>query len=447
MTTAETSDLRRSRNRRLTSGILTSLVAKSASVFVPLILIPVALQYMGPTGYAVYLAAAALMSMVVFADFGLGQGLMTVAAPMLVEGRTADARRAIATTYVLLTGVAIVLVTAVLLSTLVVNWAHVLGVEEANADQAWIAVICLVGLAVNVPLSLIVRVQYAAQKVSASNAWQALGPALSLILACASVALDLGSIVVTLGIVAGPLIAAAAASIWFYGRNPQLRPYLAKPQRSDVKALSTMGSGFFFLSIAIVLGTNLDIVLVSHFEAAALVVAFGVVTRIFAQIGSLVSLLNAPLWPINGEALARGDIAWVRRTTGRMTLISTAATAVACTVLVVGGGRLFEFWTGESLELSRWLFVGAAIWWTTLSALSPRFMVQNSQGVIQPQLIGWVSFLVVSMPIKVAVLAGPGMQFIPLAASAVLVFTVIPGCLVGYRRALTHAAEPSSGAP
>lgn len=436
-----TADLRRARDKRLAAGIVTSLAAKAASVFVPLVLIPVALQYMGATSYAVYLAAAALTAMVVFADFGLGQGLMTVVAPMLVDGRTSDARRVISTTYVLLVGVAGTLVLLVLASASVMNWAHVLGVEEATSSEARIAVVCLLGLAVNVPLSLIVRVQYAAQKVSLANAWQAVGAALSLLLAGLSVALDLGAVAVTVGIVAGPLLASGLASVWFYWSNPELRPFVVRPSVADVRALSVMGTGFFVLSIVIVVGSNLDVVLVSHFEAAAAVVAFGVVTRVFTQVGGLMSLLNAPLWPINGEALARGDLDWVKRNTTRMTIISTLATAAASVLILIAGGRLFDLWTGVPLDLSRWLLVGCAVWWTALSALSPRFMVQNSQGVIRPQLVGWAAFLVISLPIKISVLLGPGMQFVPLAASAVLVFTVVPGCIVGYRRALSLAAQ------
>ena len=68
------------------------------------------------------------------------------------------------------------------------------------------------------------------------------------------------------------------------------------------------------------LAMNADYLVIAHVLGPESVTTFSVPARLFAQLGLLVSLVNLPLWPANGEALARGDVAWVRRITARMTL-------------------------------------------------------------------------------------------------------------------------------
>jgi hypothetical protein len=61
-------------------------------------------------------------------------------------------------------------------------------------------------------------------------------------------------------------------------------------------------------------------------------------------------------------------------------------------------------------------------------------MVQNSVGVLIPQLLGWSAFLMLAVPLKFWVLSERGMQELTLVSFTVAIFTVLPGCLWGYKR-------------
>jgi O-antigen/teichoic acid export membrane protein len=178
---------------------------------------------------------------------------------------------------------------------------------------------------------------------------------------------------------------------------------------------------------------NLDGLMVSHTQTALAVVSFGLALRIFSQLGSLVSMVNAPLWPANSEAIAQGDWTWVKRTTNRMTLVSLCAIGSSSAALVLAGPGIFELWAGKNLELDRTLLAGAALYWALVATLSPRFMVQNSAGVLRYQLVGWVAYLVVSVPLKFWLLEQDRMQLLMAASFIVALVTVLPGCLTGYR--------------
>jgi O-antigen/teichoic acid export membrane protein len=51
---------------------------------------------------------------------------------------------------------------------------------------------------------------------------------------------------------------------------------------------------------------------------------YSVVSRLYLALGLCVTLVNLPLWPANAEALARGEVTWVRRSTRRMAYVRAA---------------------------------------------------------------------------------------------------------------------------
>jgi O-antigen/teichoic acid export membrane protein len=146
--------------------------------------------------------------------------------------------------------------------------------------------------------------------------------------------------------------------------------------------------------------------------------------------------VNLPLWPANGEALARGDVAWVRTVTRRMTLASGCAVLLPAVVLVLAGDLVLDVWVGASVDASPWLLAGLACWWVLLATASPRFMVQNAAGMVRPQLAGWVAFLVVSLPVKWVAAQHLGVAGVVFAAAAVYLVTVWPAAHRGYRRSI-----------
>lgn len=437
MTQHVVSDEHRTRNRRLWRGIATALVARGVGLIAPLVLVPLTLGYLGAPTYAIWMSAASLTAMVVFADLGLGQGLMTILTPLLVQKEVSRARDAISATYSLLTVAATAGCVVIVTTGMVLDWATVLGAESPGPDDTAIATACLLMFVVNVPLSLVVRVQYAAQRVGAANLWQTAGSVCSLLLAFLGVSLDLGSLVVVVAALSGPLIGNVLASLWFYRQHPELAPRPALGGvREQLPDLGALGVGFLTLNVVMAVASNLDVIVVSHFDAPVYVVTFAIVVRLFGQVGSLVALVNVPLWPANAEAIARGDLAWVTAATKRMTLLSVGAVTALSIPLVAAGDALFDLWTGEDLAISRLLLAGAAAWWLLLGALSPRFMVQNSVGMLTPQLVGWICFLLTSVPLKIWAVSIGESDWVPLLGSAVGLVTILPGCVVGYRRAL-----------
>ncbi|WP_255787533.1 lipopolysaccharide biosynthesis protein [Micromonospora sp. MH99] len=434
------------RSRRLAAGIATAVAGRALGVVVPLLLIPVTLSYLGPERYGLWAAVLALAGMAAFADLGLGNGLMTKLTLCHGAGDSEGARRYLSSAYFLLVPLAVMLCVLLWLMAPVVPWASLLGLpgNMSPADVRGMVLVGLTAVVLNIPLSLIIRVQYAFQQVSISNMWQAAGAVLALPLVLSAVWTKQPPVIVVGAAVIGPLLANLANSVWVYGhRIPEICPRLSQVDRTLARRLLRLSGMFFVLTVVMSAANNADTLIIAQTLGLEQVTAYAVPAKVLAQAGMLVGLVNVPLWPANGEALARHDLAWVYRTVRRMTLISTAITLVPSVVLVILGGPFFAAWLSVPLGGDRWLLGGLALWWVLLAGISPRFMVQNAMGVVRPQLLGWVAYLVLSLIGKWWAATLWGITALPYVAVAAYLITVLPAAIYGYRRALTMS-EPQS---
>jgi O-antigen/teichoic acid export membrane protein len=430
------------RNRRLTSGILTSVVSRGIAAVVPLVMVPLTLSYLGTQLYGLWMAVAALTGMAAFADLGLGNGLMTKLAPCYASGETSTARSYISNAYVMVASLAVTIVIALWALSGSIPWVSLFNVDDSAValHATGIATICLSAFLLNVPLSLVYRVQYAYQRVGQANIWQATGSLWSIALVIGAVQLQLSPELVVMAAVIGPPLSNMLNSLWLFRRQlPEIAPRLQHVDRDRANLLLSLGGRFLLLTVVMSLAMNADNLVIANVLGLGSVTTFSVPARLFAQLGLLVSLVNLPLWPANGEALARGDVDWVRRITARMTLASALAVAAPGLVLVLAGDRLLSAWLGLDIGASQLLMAGLAAWWVMLAAISPRFMVQNSAGVVMPQLLGWSLYLLLSVPLKLWAAASFGVDAVPLVGVVVYAFVVLPAAIWGYRRAMSEA--------
>ncbi|TNH27621.1 lipopolysaccharide biosynthesis protein [Micromonospora orduensis] len=436
-----------SRSRRLISGVTTALLSRAAGLVVPIVLVPVTLPYFGNDLYGLWMAVASLAGMAAFADLGLGSGLMTKLAPCYAHGDAVRARRYVSNAYLTLTVLAVALTALLWLTAGAVPWTALFNVTgQVTPEQTrMIALICLTAFVLNVPLSLIARVQYAYQQVGRSNVWQSAGNLAALAVVLGVVWAELSPLLVVAVSVATPLVVNLLNTLWFFGRQePGIRPTPRAVDAAAALELTRLSGLFFVLTVVIAVATNADTLIIAHALGLSAVAGYAVPAKLMSQLGQLVVLVNVPLWPANGEALAQGHLDWVRRTTRRMTVLSVLAAGLPAAALVAFGDRLFAAWLPVPMDDDRWLLAGLGVWWLLQAALSPRFMVQNADGVIVPQLVGWAAFLVLSALGKWYAADRLGVAAVPWVGALGYALTVAPAALYGYRRTLRRHRRPAT---
>ena len=102
------------RTRLLVRGVISSFASRGLAALVPLAMIPLMLTALGTTVYGAWMAIVSITSMLVWADLGLGNGLMTRLSRHLAHDDHRFARRDILATYAIVSLVAFLLCLSVL---------------------------------------------------------------------------------------------------------------------------------------------------------------------------------------------------------------------------------------------------------------------------------------------------------------------------------------------
>ncbi|WDZ87853.1 lipopolysaccharide biosynthesis protein [Micromonospora cathayae] len=426
-------------------GIATAMVAKGLGLAAPLVITPVCFRYLGDQRYGLWMAVTALTGMAWFADLGLGNGLLTRLGHLGDDPR--QQAREISTAYATLGTVAAALLAGLVLLDPLVPWPRLFGVTDPTvaAEASTLVLLCFGAFAVNIPLSLIQRIQYARTQITQSNGWQSTGALASMLAVLGAITAGWSPLaVIACAVLTVPLTNLVNTLVYFWRQAPATRPGPTLVHRGTAMGLLRLGLRFFTLTTMSSIALNLDSPLVAHVLGLTVAAHYAVVGKLFGVLSVFVGLVGMTIWPVSGSALARGEVAWVRRNTRRMVLLYGVIVGTTGLALVGYGHRLLELWVGgvDVSVVPVGVLAALALWSFLVAVSSPLIVVQNSVGLLRPQFFGWAGFLLLATALKVWGLRHLGLVGLPLAACVSYLLTMWPAVLVGYRRALRRPAGP-----
>jgi O-antigen/teichoic acid export membrane protein len=455
----EAIDRGRARSRTLTVGVVSSAASRGLAVLTPLLVVPVGLHYLGTSAYGAWAVALSVTSMLMFADLGIGSGLMT----RLGQVADSDARRArtyVTNAYAVVTAIVVVAMSLLMLSTAFVSWPALLGVapDERRGIEG-ILVVTLAAFVVNIGASLIVRVQYGLGQQGLSNAWQIGASLASLGATYSAAALDPGRTWFVAMAAFAPIAVSMLNTASFFGWSPRgtaMRPSVRLLDAAVARELISLGGRFLAITALLAVTTQSDLWIVSWTTGLEGAADYSIPYRVFSVIGALALVLTLPLWPLHAEAVASGDSAWIRRITRKMLVANLGLVGGLSLVSALVGPPAVDIWLDGALQQEHTLWFGLALWWLVQCLTGPAFMVQNGATVLRPQLVGYTVMLT-SLPVKWWVGELGGHEWIPWVGAALYALILWPACWVGYNRSLRlvedqrsrkdHAAPPDESRP
>lgn len=433
------------RNRLVAYGMSTAVLARGIGLIAPLIITPVCFRYLGDQRYGLWMAVSALTAMAWFADLGLGNSLLTRLGQLSGDDR--QQAREISCAYAMIATVAAVLFGGLLVVNPLIPWADLFGVTDPTiaAEAPVLVLLCFGAFALYMPLSLIQRVQYARGQTVLSNAWQTAGSLMSVAAVLVAVAAGLSPVaVVGCSVFALPLTCALNTLVFFGLQARAITPRPRMVDRDTLAALIRLGLRFFVLTTMSTVATNLDNPLIAGTLGLQQAAHYALVSKLFAVVTMFVGLVGLTVWPINGDALVRGEVGWVRRTTARLTVLNAVVVAALGCALVAWGHEVLDAWVGTADPgLTPTAVFGWLAAWTLIVAMTyPMTMAQNSVGLLRPQFFGWLTFLPLATGLKVWGLHEFGLPAVPAAACLAYLLTMVPAVIVGYRRTLRAFSRP-----
>lgn len=431
------------RQRRIALTALTSTILRVLTMAVPLIALKITYSYLNVEVYGLWSAITTFFALFAFSDLGLGNGLQT----KLSQANGSDdinlCRKIISNTYAILILVAIVLLIVFLAIFWLVDWAKVMNAqsEETIALASTIVFIIVIPKLMAIPIAIIQRTQLALQEGYRSDIWSIIGYIFNLIFIVVIAKMDYGKItLLTVTSVLPVLVSAVNMFVYFRYQRKELRFSIRLFDSKMAKSLLSLGVFFSFLSILTTIGLSMDTFIVAKTCTLADAGSYSILYRVSAIFSAVVGILSAPLWGANGEAIARGDIEWVKKNTRRMSIIMGSISVFIALIGIASAKYIFRIWMGADFEFSFASLIWLAVMQITLSFISPYFMLLNASGVVRKQIILFGIYTPISFVLKYYLSAHFGIFMIPMIGSLLYLFIVALGT---YRLSLSQLKQLS----
>lgn len=410
------------RSRRIWLATLTSILLKISGVLTLTVTTPLIHAYMDPSRFGLWMTISALLVVLSFLDFGVGNALINILAEAHGANDKQAAGEAVTSAFFLHLCVAVVLILFALFAVDPLEINKVLGVHEDSAARESVAAIKLmiIGLALSIPLQSAQKVQTAYQDGFRANLWQLASSlaTFSILMICIHRKSSLPILVMALAFT--PI--SVSMVNWIHQFNfarPWLRPSSKRFNKSMSIALLTLGGIWTWSQIVGFVGTSTDNLIISAHKGAAAVGCYAVMARL-QSILMVSQLLAIPLWPAFSEAIQRGDWIWARTTFNRTVRLFVFIGVCSAMILGFGSFYIVPAWLGGEMVPTPALAGGFAAWaiisnfFFAISAL-----LANRRSIVQFTILTTVAALI-SVFIKIYLVNQGGQDL------------VIWGAVIGY---------------
>lgn len=338
-----------------------------------LVTLPMARRTLDPELFGVWMMLSALLGFMAFADFGIGNGVLNKTTQAKASGDAVQLRRVLVSGYACTGFVGVVVYLVWLL------WLHLSAeptiiagtIQKAHRAEVRQALnIFAAVLAVNIPASLIQRVQLGMQQ----GYWNGIAQFANALLMLIAVPQALRSggglvtlVLATLGI--QTMVNIANTGIWLY-RNGVLHGSWSGFVHFDTMiGLLRTGSLFFILQMAAAFAFQSDSIVITQTLGQHAYGDFAVVQRLFLFISIALGAAMVGLWPAFGDAIASNNTAWAVRVLQRTMIAAAILALIATATLSAAMPWFMEHWLHVSWTPS-WGLLAALSTWTIIDAIT-----------------------------------------------------------------------------
>lgn len=357
-----------------------------------LINLPLARQNLHPELFGVWMMLTALLGFMAFADLGVGNGVLNNTTRAKAAGDAPLLRRT------LMSGYGITSAAGLLLWVVWSLWAHcsaeptaLAGVislpNRAEVMKALAVFVTL--LAINIPSSLIQRVQLGMQQ----GYWNGINQLVAALLTIVAVRVTLHFgggvpqlILATLGV--QTFVNICNTGVWLYlNKMLRLAEWRGALDTRTLQALLRTSSMFFLLQMAAAFAFQSDAIVITQTLGQNVYGDFAVVQRLFFFISMILNAATVGLWPAFGEAIASNNMDWAKKALKRCMFGAASLAMLATGVLAVALPWIMELWLNTPMRPTWALVLVLSVWTVIDAAANVAAAFMNGANILRAQLL------------------------------------------------------------
>jgi len=410
------------RSVKTKKNILTSIAIKCVSIVVSFLLIPLALNYLNPVKYGIWLTLSSVIGWFAFFDIGLGNGLRNKLAEALAKDDKELARTYISTSYAVLSIIIGVVYAMFVLVFPYVNWTKLLNTPvEMNAEINKLIFIIFSFFSLQFIIKLISMILKADQRSAISGGINTLASILSLIIVFVLTKTTQGSLLwLSVGISAANIIAPLIATIWFFSKDyKHLTPSFKYVKFASAKDLMSIGFLFFVMQFAALILFSTDSFIIDQLYGPEEVTPYNIAFKYFSLITMGFAIITTPFWTAYTDAYHKHDYAWIKRITRKLQLF-WGALVFAVIVMVFCADFFYEIWVGDKVKIPFILSLSMGVWVliSTWTSIFGNFL--SGVGKVRLSLYHSFAMIVINIPLCIFLA-----KYLNLGSSGVIIGTCV----------------------
>lgn len=412
------------RYRRVALTALVSAAAKAVSMLTVLISVPLTLHYLGPERYGMWMTISSIIMVLGFADLGMGNGLLNAISDARGRNDQEDIIRSVSSTFFMLGFLAILLGTVFTITYKYIPWIQIFKISSPKAVlEAGPAAAIFIGcFLLSMPLGLVQRIQLGYQEGYYAGYWTAFGSVLGLLLVLLVIYFQADLPWLVLAMSGSQVLALLLNNIQLLSRRPFLYPTVHKASYSTGIKIVRTGLLFFVLQIAVAIAFASDNIVIAQVLGPEAVTQYSVPAKLYSVFTMAFGMILSPLWPAYGEAIARGDTVWIRKTLIKSLRFGIFFTGIGALFLTIFGVKIIYLWTGPQITPSFSLLMGLGIWVIIAACGASLGTFLNGANIIRFQAI--ISIIMASCAIGLKILLAKSIGVSGIIWATVIAYTL-----------------------
>lgn len=432
------------RSIKTKKNIVTSILIKCVSILISFLLIPLALNYLNPVKYGIWLTLTSVIGWFAFFDLGLGNGLRNKLAEALSKNNKELAKTYISTSYAVMTFIIGIVYLLFLFVFPLINWSFILNTPpEMNEEINRLIFIVFSFFCLQFIIKLISMILKADQRSAISGGINTLASLLSLIIVYILTKTTNGSLLwLSVGVSAANLIAPLIATLWYFSSDyKHLIPSFKYIKLSSAKDLIGLGFMFFVMQFAALILFSTDSFIIDQLYGPEAVTPYNIAFKYFSIVTMGFAIITTPFWTAYTDAYHKQDYDWIKRITKKITLL-WGLSVFGVVGMLLFANKFYKIWVGNQIEIPFILSVSMACWVLISSWTSIFGNFLSGVGKIRLSLYHSFAMIIINIPLSIFLA-----KYLNLGSTGVIIGTclcVLPQVFmhpIQYKKIISNTAK------
>lgn len=390
------------RSRKSVFNIILSFGAKGITIVTQMMIVPLTINYVNPTQYGIWLTLSSIIAWISFFDLGFGNGMRNKVAEAKAKGNTELAKQYVSTTYFAIGLMVIGLLLTIEVINIFINWSSILKVDVSyNEELRKVFAVLTAFFCLDMVVKLFKSLLQADQKPGVASWIDVCGQLISLGIIFLLTKFSEGSLlrlsIFYSGIPALTLLLVSSFAFRFTSFR-EFAPHISHVRKSLIKDIMNVGVQFFVIYICMMLIFQIINIVISRELGPDSVTEYNVAHKYFNIAYSVMIIILSPFWSAFTDAYNKKDFQWMRKVKRLLERIWLCE-VFAVILMILIAPWFYGIWIGGSVSIDSSLTIGMALFLLVQSIGAVYMHMINGIGKIRVQLIVYVVFALVSLPL------------------------------------------------